>query len=72
MRSLSALHSTPPRLLALAFGVKKFQFMHKWVTLVGEIVGEDGHKPNPAMCEAIRKWPPISTLTEICNRFGYT
>ena len=31
---------------ALSFGIKKFQFMQKWVKLVGEIVGEGGRKPN--------------------------
>ena len=49
----------------LSFGCKKFQFMQKRVKLVGEIVGEHGRQPNPAICEAIRKWPPINTLKDL-------
>ena len=57
---------------ALSFGVKKFQFMQKWVKLVGEIVGEGGRKPNPVLCEAIRKWPPVRTLKDLQGFLGTT
>ena len=50
---------------ALSFGVKKFQFMQKEVKLVGEIVGELGRKPNPVLCEAVRKWRPVRTLKDL-------
>ena len=50
---------------ALSFGIKKFQFAQKSVKLVGEIVGEEGRRPNPVLCEAIRKWPPVKTLKDL-------
>ena len=50
---------------ALCFGIKKSQFAQKEVKLVGEIVGELGRKPNPAICEAIRKWPPVKNLKDL-------
>ena len=49
----------------LSFGCKKFQFMQKNVKLVFETVGEHGRQPNPAICEAIRDWPPINTLKDL-------
>ena len=50
---------------ALSLGIKKFQFAQKAVKLVGEIVGEHGRQPNPALCEAIRKWSPVKTLKDL-------
>ena len=44
--------------------------MQKEVKLVGEIVGEQGRKPNPALCEAIGKWPPIRTLKDLQGFLG--
>ena len=55
---------------ALSFGIKKFQFMQKEVKLVGEIVGEFGRKPNPVICEAIRKWPSITDLKSLQGFLG--
>ena len=46
--------------------------MQKWVKLVGEIVGEEGRKPNPAMIEAIRNWPPVCTLKDLQSFLGTT
>ena len=56
----------------LSFSCKKIQFLQKWVKLVGEIVGEKGRKPNPALCEAIRKWPPIKNLKDLQGFLGTT
>ena len=56
----------------LSFGIKKFQFMQKKVKLVGEIVGEDGRSPNPVLCEAIRKYPPINCLKDLQGFLGTT
>ena len=39
--------------------------MQKEVELVGEIVGENGRKANPAMCEAIREWPAVKNLKDL-------
>ena len=50
---------------ALSFGIKKFQFAQKEVKLVGEIVGELGRKPNPAICEAISKWHAVKNLKDL-------
>ena len=62
--ALSAAFDTAAA-FALSFGVKKFQFMQQWVKLVGEIVGVGGRMPNPALCEAIRNWPPIRNLNDL-------
>ena len=46
--------------------------MQKWMKLAGEIVGEDGRKPNPAMIEVIRNWPPVNTLKDLQSFLGTT
>ena len=55
---------------ALSFGIKKFQLAQHEVQLVGEIVGREGRKPNPAMCKAIRNWPPVKTLKDLQSFLG--
>ena len=55
---------------ALSFGIKKFQFMQHEAKLVGDIVGIDGRKPNPVLCEASRNWPPVKTLKDLQGFFG--
>ena len=57
---------------ALSFGIKKFQFLQEEVKLVGELVGKDGRRPNPVLCEAIRKWPPIKDLKDLQGFLGTT
>ena len=69
--ALSAAFDTAAA-FALSFGVKKFQFMQQWVKLVGEIVGVGRRKPNPALCEAIRNWPPIRKLKDLQGFLGTT
>ena len=54
----------------LSFGIKKFQLAQEEVQLVGEIVGRTGRRPNPALCEALRKWPKITNLKELQSFLG--
>ena len=46
--------------------------MQHWVKLVGEIVGVGGRKPNPALIEAVKKWPPINNLKDLQGFLGTT
>ena len=50
---------------ALSFGIKKFQLAQKEVKLVGELVGTEGRRPNPVLCEAVRRWPAVRTLPDL-------
>ena len=56
----------------LSFGISKFQLCRKEVklTLVGELVGRDGRRPNPDICKAIRNWPPINNLKDLQSFLG--
>ena len=50
---------------ALSFGIAKFALAQLEAKLVGEIVGRDGRRPNPAIVKAIKAWPPIYTLRQL-------
>ena len=71
---LAALTRCAASDIASAFGfrprTKMFQFMQRWLKLVGEIVGEGGRKHNPAFCEAIRKWPEHCNLKDLQGFLG--
>ena len=55
---------------ALSFGIAKFQLAQTEVKLVGELVGRDGRRPNPALIESIKKWPPVETLKDLQSLLG--
>jgi hypothetical protein len=55
---------------AMSFGVAKFALAQVEAKLVGEIVGRNGRRPNPAIIRAIKKWPPIYTLKQLQEFLG--
>ena len=55
---------------ALSLGIAKFDLAQHEAKLVGEIVGRTGRSPNPAICRAIRNWPPIYTLKQLQEFLG--
>ena len=63
MMSLSIAFDTATA-FAMSFGIAKFSLAQHEVKLVGEIVGRYGRSPNPAICRAIHKWPPVYTLKQ--------
>ena len=55
---------------AMSFGISKFALAQIEATLVGEIVGRHGRKPNPAIVRAIKNWPPVYTLSNCKSSWG--
>ena len=55
---------------AMSFGISKFALAQMEAKLVGEIVGRFGRSPNPAICRAIKKWPPVYSLKQLQEFLG--
>jgi len=55
---------------AMSLGIAKFDLAQEEAKLVGEIVGKNGRKPNPAIVRAIKNWPPIYTLKQLQEFLG--
>ena len=55
---------------AMSFGISKFALAQEQAKLVGEIVGRYGRSPNPAIVNAIKKWPPVYTLKQLQEFLG--
>ena len=69
MKSVLAMFDTAT-VFALSFGIAKFALAQKEAKLVGEIVGREGRRPNPAIVKAIKAWPPIYTLKQLQEFLG--
>ena len=54
----------------VSFGISKFQLAQERVKLVGEIVGREGRSPNPAVCSAVKNWPPVRNLKDLQSFLG--
>ena len=55
--------------VAIAFGISfsagKLQLLRERVALLGEVIHRQGRSPDPRKCEALRAWPPVTTLKQL-------
>ena len=54
----------------LSFGIAKFDLAQAEVSLVGELVGREGRKPDPRKIRAVKAFPEVTSLKQLQEFLG--